>query len=120
MPRIILGLALALSATSAWAADAGHGRAVFSSNCSSCHSQQAGKTVVGPSLFGVMGRKAGSQPGFSYSKAMLGSGVTWSADKLDAYITAPQKFIPGVKMPFAGLNKATDRADLIAYLATLK
>lgn len=118
--RIFIALALAAVATAAHAADAKHGQAVFSANCSSCHSLQAGKTVIGPSLFKVFGRRAGTEPGFSYSKAMAASGVTWSADKLDGYLAGPQKFIPGVKMPFAGLSKPTDRSDLIAYLATLK
>jgi cytochrome c len=122
MPRLISALALSMSlaAGPAFAADAGHGRQLFDASCSACHSVEPGQTMVGPSLSHVFGRKAGTEPGFRASRALQGSGVTWDAARLDAYLAAPQKFIPGVRMPFPGMPSAADRADIIAYLKTLK
>jgi cytochrome c2 len=122
MNRLIAALAfgLCLPASAALAADLRHGQQVFEASCSSCHSTRPGETMVGPSLSGVFGRKAGSEPGFRASRALQGSGVVWDAARLDAYLAAPQKFIPGVRMPFPGLASPADRADLIAYLRTLK
>ncbi|NCW66550.1 MAG: cytochrome c family protein, partial [Rhodobacteraceae bacterium] len=73
---------------------------------------------TGPSLYGVVGRAAGSIEGYKYSKAMAGSGLVWDAETLDAYLTNPKKYLKGTKMAFAGLKKEKDRADVIAYLAT--
>jgi hypothetical protein len=64
------------------------------------------------------GRKAGSAPGFRYSRAMNGAAVVWDDKSLDAYLASPEKFIPGNVMAFSGLSEATDRANLIAYLNT--
>ena len=76
---------------------------------------------VGPTLFGVIGRKAGGLSDFRYSPAMKRSGVTWTEGELDAYIADPQKKIPANRMPYSGMPEARDRADLIAYLmATFK
>jgi len=97
------------------AADPGAGRAVFE-QCKACHSLQPGQNRIGPSLAGVIGRKAGTAPGYEYSKAMLNAGVTWTKENLAKFIAAPRDFIPGTKMPFAGLPDARDRANLIAYL----
>jgi cytochrome c len=63
---------------------------------------------------------AGTAPGFHYSDAMKESGIVWNAKMLDAYLESPQKVVPGNRMPYAGLEDPTDRADLVAYLATLK
>jgi len=95
--------------------DAAHGKTVFA-RCAACHDLNTGKTLLGPSLKGVFGRKAGSVPSYAYSPAMKAKGVTWNAASLDAYIAAPMKNIPGTKMPFAGIPNPQDRADLIAYL----
>jgi cytochrome c len=67
-----------------------------------------------------MGRKAGSVPGFSYSSAMKKSGIVWTPARLDTYLAAPQQVVPGNSMPFAGIANASQRADVVAYLATLK
>ena len=77
----------------------------------------AGKNMLGPSLAGIMGRKAGAEPNYNYSAAMKQSGLVWDGKTLDAYLADPQKLIPGNKMPFPGLKTDHDRADVIAYLA---
>ena len=74
------------------------GEKVFKKYCSACHTVEAGKNKVGPSLAGIVGRKAGSVPGFTYSEANKTSGVEWDAAKLDDYLTDPKKFMPGNKM----------------------
>ncbi len=95
------------------------GEKVFA-QCKTCHVVEPGVNRVGPSLHGVVGRKSGSVPKYTYSKANKESGIVWTADKLFVYLEAPQKFMKGTKMAFAGLKKPQDRADVIAYLATKK
>ena len=84
--------------------------------CATCHSTEPGVNNVGPSLNGVLGRKAGEFADFRYSPALKRSGITWTLQTLDAFIADPQKEVPGNRMPFAGMPDAADRADLIAYL----
>ena len=102
------------------AGDAAAGAQLFKAQCGACHSTEAGKNGVGPSLAGVIGRKSGSVPGFRYSAANRDAAITWNAEVLDHYLTNPREVIPGTIMPFAGLSNATQRANLIAYLETLK
>ena len=92
------------------------GEAVFKKSCAICHTLEAGKNKIGPSLAGVVGRKAGSVAGFAYSAANKDSGDIWDEQTLDAYLTAPQKFMPGTKMVFVGLKDPGDRKALIEYL----
>jgi nitrite reductase (NO-forming) len=92
------------------------GQQVFK-KCQVCHSVMPGKNLVGPSLAGVIGRKAGTAADYSYSSAMKDAGFEWTPAKLDAYLTDPQKVVPGNKMPFPGLKTPHDRADVIAFLA---
>jgi cytochrome c2 len=100
--------------------DARNGAALFN-RCSICHSNtKGGPNKIGPNLFGVVGRKAGTYPGFSYSAAIKRSGITWTPEKLSAYLTSPQQAVPGNNMPFAGIDDAKQRTDIVAYLATLK
>ncbi|MBV9247691.1 MAG: nitrite reductase, copper-containing [Acetobacteraceae bacterium] len=95
---------------------AAEGRIVFR-KCQACHSLDPGKNWIGPSLAGVIGRHAGTVAGFNYSPAMKQqSNLVWSDETLDSYLAAPQKLIPGNRMPFPGLNSATDRQNVIAYL----
>jgi cytochrome c len=102
------------------AGNAATGAALFN-RCALCHSAtKGGGNKIGPNLFGVVGRKAGTYPGFSYSAAMKNSGIVWTPAKLDAYLIAPQQVVPGNNMPFAGIADAPQRADLVAYLVTLK
>ncbi len=104
----------------AGAADAGKGAKVFDSECAECHSAKPGKNKKGPTLFGVAGRAAGGVSDYVYSDAMKASGLNWSNDRLDAYVAAPRKLVPGCKMKYDGLAEAADRADLIEYLNTLR
>lgn len=123
MPRCIaltIGLALIGFAQSANADDPAAGKSVFNSTCSICHSPQPGKNMVGPSLFGVVGRQTGSEPGYHYSPANKNAKLTWDAATLDKYLESPKAVIPGTTMTYGGLKDPTKRADLIAYLATLK
>ncbi len=92
------------------------GEAVFKRNCAVCHTVDPGKNKIGPTLFGIVGRKAGTVPGFAYSEANKKSGVTWTEQTLDTYLTDPRKFIPGTKMVFAGLKDAEEREALIEFL----
>jgi len=106
-------------AAPATAQDTSAGALVFK-RCAICHSVDANKgPKIGPSLGGIVKRKAGTAPGFTYSPAMTKSGVTWTADKLDAFITRPSALIPGNRMAFGGIPDAKQRADLIAYLNSL-
>lgn len=88
--------------------------------CKTCHSPEQGKNMVGPSLWNVHGRPAGQVAGFSYSSANKGSGITWSNEKLFQYLEAPQRVVPGTKMSYTGIKDPQKRADVIAYLDTLK
>ncbi|HLI10030.1 MAG TPA: cytochrome c family protein [Alphaproteobacteria bacterium] len=115
-------LAFALPHVAIAAGDAAKGAKVFN-QCKICHTNVQNKNAIGPSLFGVIGRKAGTEPGFSYSPAMKKAGeggLVWSAETLDKYLSNPAAMIPGNKMTFAGLKKEDDREDVIAYLETLK
>ncbi len=116
----LASLFLAGIASEARAADPAAGKAVFSSYCAICHSVQSGKNMVGPSLFGIIGRKTGSVPGFHYSPANQNANITWDEATLDKYLQSPRTVIPGTIMTYGGLKDDTKRADLIAYLATLK
>jgi cytochrome c len=97
--------------------DAVAGAKIFG-QCKTCHVAEAGVNRIGPSLWGVVGRPAGSIAGFKYSPANKSSGLVWSEEQLFTYLEAPQKTIPGTYMAFAGLKKLQDRADVIAYLKT--
>lgn len=93
--------------------DAARGEQLYA-DCAGCHKLQENSS--GPMHCGVVGRKAGSVPGFAYSEAMRTSGLVWDAKTLDEFLTSPISYVPGTNMGFAGLRDATDRADLIAYL----
>ena len=117
---LMLGAVFAALAPSlAQAADAEAGRAVFKSQCSTCHSVVQGKNAVGPSLFGIVGRQSGQVAGFRYSDANKNSNLTWDTATLDKYLTSPKTVVPGTIMTYAGVKDDAKRADLIAYLATL-
>lgn len=116
-----LAAALAVPAVAAGhkGGDAVAGKKVFA-KCAMCHSVKPGVKRLGPSLSGIIGRKAGTVAGYKYSPAMLKSGVTWTPAKLDSYLADPRGTLPGVKMIFAGLPQSNDRANLIAYLNAQK
>jgi cytochrome c len=119
--RAALAAAFALLAASVHAAgDAKRGANVFAEECGDCHSAVPGKDKKGPTLTGVIGRKAGSVASFAdYSDAMKASGIVWSAERIEAYITAPKKVVPGGKMKYDGLGEAASRADVIAFVQSL-
>jgi cytochrome c len=101
------------------AADVEAGKADFK-KCALCHTVEAGKNKIGPSLFGVIGRKAASLENYSYSDAMKKFDHTWDAQTLDNYLADPRAVVPGTKMIFPGIKDEKERQDVIAYLETLK
>jgi cytochrome c len=117
----VIGIAWVCLATPAHAANADHGKQLFSANCTVCHNaDKGGPNKLGPNLYGVVGRPAASLASFAYSSAMKSSGITWTPDKLTAYLAGPQKMVPGIRMTFAGFNNPSDAADVVSYLASLK
>lgn len=112
--------ALALLAVAPRAQAQNAGETVFKRYCAVCHSVEPGTNKIGPSLAGIVGRPAGTAPGYTYTAANKNSGITWTEDNLDKYLTDPKAMVPGTKMLFAGIKSADDRKALIAYLAKLK
>ena len=114
------GLALALGSGGAWAeGDPAAGKTAFN-KCAACHAATPGVNRVGPSMHGVVGRRAAAAEGFKYSPAMQAYDATWDREHLDKYLLAPREVVPGTKMIFAGLKNEAERANVIAYLETLK
>lgn len=101
---------------------AAQGKIAFEATCSSCHSAVVGENGVGPSLYGVIGRKAGSLEGYGFSPAMSASTVQWSRSTLERHLADPKNFIPGNRMGrfFAGVEEPAKRDDIISYLESLK
>lgn len=96
------------------------GRKAFAASCSACHAATADAPGgVGPTLFGVVGRKAGSVPGFAYSSAMKGSGLTWSGPEIEALISDPAGLVPGTAMNAGAVNDPDTRQAIVEYLKTL-
>ncbi len=113
---LLLAVSLLLALGQTAAQDVKRGEKVFT-DCRACHTIDPGPNNVGPSLAGVIGRKAATVDGFRYSPAMKRSGITWDKDALAAFIADPQKAVPANRMPYAGMPDPKDVADLIAYLA---
>jgi cytochrome c len=88
--------------------------------CAACHAVEPGKHGIGPSLHGVYGTTAGEIAGFAFSEKLKASGLTWDDATLDKWLEAPMKMVPGTKMSYAGLKDPAKRAELIAYMKTLK
>lgn len=119
MRKLVLAVAMiAAMPVAANAADAEAGKAVFG-KCKACHQIGEGaKNAVGPNLTGVIGRKAGTAEGFTYSPAMKDSGLTWDEATFKSYIVDPKAKVPGNKMVFIGVKDATDMDNLFAYLSS--
>lgn len=125
MSRLVCAAALGFIAAASWLGmsgseafadgDPAQGQKIFA-KCQVCHTVEAGKNKIGPSLHGLIGRPSASIEGFGYSEAMKNAHVTWDEATLDKFITDPKAMVPGTKMLFPGLPKPEDRADLIAYL----
>ena len=113
--RVVCAFVLTIAATAAQAdGDATRGEKKFE-DCVACHSLDRNAQSVGPSLYGVFDRKAGSAD-FRYSPQMKRSGITWTPQTVNTFIADPQAVVPANRMPYAGMTSESDRADLIAYL----
>lgn len=113
--RFALALAALLGAASPASAQEALGRLLWV-QCQACHSLGAEGGKVGPTLAGVLGRRAGSVPGYPYSPALKASGLRWDHATLDRFLARPAEVVPGNKMVFAGIADPKRRAALIAYL----
>ena len=96
--------------------DLGHGEKVFK-KCTACHQIASdGKNMIGPNLWSVIGRTAGSVSDYKYSKAMVAYGKEWTFEEMNSYLIKPQAYVKGTKMAFAGLRKEKDRASVILFM----
>ncbi|MDB5734688.1 MAG: cytochrome c family protein [Alphaproteobacteria bacterium] len=120
--KTVIALALLAGTTMAAnaAGDAKAGANVFK-RCAVCHTDdKGGGDGLGPNLFGVVGRKAASQPGFAYSAPLKKSGIVWNEATLTKWVSGPQRMVPGTKMQFAGITSKTQQANVVAFLTSLK
>src|SRR4051794_5022023 len=117
--RIVVVAALVAVAASTGAraeGDPKDGEAVFKKNCAVCHTTEADKNKIGPSLHGIVGRHSATITGFQYSDAMKKADKTWDEQTLETYLANPREFVPNTKMIFPGLKSDKDRLNLIAFL----
>jgi cytochrome c len=122
LPKSFIALALLAGSTLAAnaAGDAKAGAQVFK-RCAVCHTNdKGGGDGLGPNLFGIVGRKAASRPGFAYSAPLQKSGIVWNEAMLTKWAAGPARVVPGTKMMFAGITSKKQQADVAAYLASLK
>ena len=112
---LINAILIALITTNAMAADLIKGQKIFK-KCAMCHSLEVGKNKIGPHLFDLFGREAGSVEGYKYSKAMKNSGIIWNECTLRKFLLKPSKFVKKTKMKFRGIKSESQRDDLIAFL----
>jgi cytochrome c len=117
---VVLAAAALMPAAPTLAADAEAGARVFRTQCGACHVVEPGKNRVGPSLHNIVGRQSGQVEGFRYSAANKSANITWTPEVLDKYLANPRQMIKGTTMAYVGLKNDTQRANLIAYLETLK
>jgi cytochrome c len=120
MRLLVAAIVWALLAHPAKGADLAKGDQLFFSYCSRCHSLEPARHLSGPSLAGIVGRKAGTAEGFQhYSDALKSANLVWDEQTLDALIADPTAFIPGIQMRFPGVPDPQKRQDLIAYLKSV-
>ena len=118
---LVPALALMGSVAAAQADTDENNQMAFNNACRTCHAIKPGDHRLGPSLHGVIGRKAGSAEGFQFSSAMKGSGITWDETNLDQFIANPDQVVHGNGMkPFTGISDAKQRGEIVAYLKSLK
>jgi cytochrome c len=120
MRLLVTGIVLSATvcaAMPAFAADANHGKELFTA-CAACHTERP--DALGPSLKGIVGRKSASLEDFRYSNAMKRASLVWNEANLREYLTDPQAKVKGNRMPFSGFSNPNDVNDVIAYLQTLK
>lgn len=99
-------------------ADVGKGERVFG-KCRACHKLEQGANGTGPYLYGLVGRDVAAAEGYGFSGSLVAVADVWTPENLDGFLESPRSYAPGTSMGFAGLPKAEDRANLIAYLATI-
>ena len=115
LAALVGGLAWASAQDAPSGAEAG--QLAFNNACRTCHTLREGDNRLGPSLYNVVGRKAGSLPGYGFSSAMKDAGLTWDKANLDRFIANPDEVVPGHNMkPFGGIASPEERAKIIAYL----
>ena len=120
MRLLVAAITCALLAHPANGADLAKGDQLFFSYCSRCHSLEPARHLTGPSLAGIVGRKAGTAEGFhNYSDALKSANLVWDEQTLDALIADPTALIPGIQMRFAGVPDPQKRQDLVAYLKSV-
>ncbi len=110
---------LLLAAANAQAASPERGAGLFKQRCAMCHRIDGGKAIMGPDLKGVVGRSAGSAGGYAFSQQMRAAGFAWAPAKLDAFLAKPGDLVKGTRM-MTMVNNPADRADIIAYLETVR
>lgn len=120
MRRLILAIVASLVLPAAARAEPASAPPPAFAQCAACHSVTPGRHVFGPSLAGVAGRKAGSLAGYAYSEALKQSGLSWDAATLERWLSAPQRTVPGTKMPFGGIPDPARRRAVVDYLLSLR
>jgi cytochrome c len=116
-----IGITLAaLAGLAAPAAQAQDGESLFKRQCGACHTVEAGRNKIGPSLAGIVGKKAAAVEDFDYSDALRGAKITWDDDALTKYLTDPKGFVPGGKMVFSGMKDPDDVKAVVAFLKESK
>lgn len=113
-------LLVAAAAAAPAHAQAASGQALFKQQCAACHSTEAGKNRLAPTVAGIAGRRAGAVAGYAYSPAMKKSNLKWDKASLDRFLANPRQAVPGTKMMYAGQKDAAKRSALVGYLLTLK
>ncbi|MFT5722045.1 MAG: cytochrome c [Motiliproteus sp.] len=116
----VSGLLAASAVVSAESMEAAAGKSVFNHNCEACHSEDSSKNTFGPTLTGVVGRKAASLPRFAYSEALKDSAIVWSEGNLRKWVVNNEKLVPGTRMRHVSITDTAEQNYLIAYLETLK
>lgn len=118
----VAGMIAGLVASSAQAQDVSAGERLFKRHCGICHIAEKDSTrrLQGPNLWGLIGRKAGTVERFRYTDANKNSGIVWTAETLDPYLTDPREVIKGTTMAFVGVKKPDERKAIIEYLAAQK